>query len=84
MKLSKGGYVEMNEESLILVIFNRFPTESEIEQGVAEDDRMIDSTVVHGNERYEVFIESEEAHELDFDVTAIHYITEEGYISGMV
>lgn len=74
----------MDEEKLVLVIFNRFPTEEEIEQGVAEEDRMIDSTVVYGDERYEMFIESEQANELDFNVTAIHYITEEGYISGIV
>ncbi|OEK58857.1 hypothetical protein [Staphylococcus equorum] len=74
----------MNEDSLVLVIFNRFPTENEVAEGIAEDDRMIDSTIVHGNERYEAFIESEEAHELEFDVTAIHYITDEGYIMGIV
>jgi len=74
----------MDEERLVLVIFNRLPTADEIEQGVAEDDRMIDSTVIYGNERYEMFIESENASELDFNVTAIHYITEEGYIIGIV
>ncbi|MDK7284276.1 hypothetical protein [Staphylococcus pettenkoferi] len=74
----------MEEEALILVIFNRLPTEEELEEGISEEDRMIDSSVVYGDSKYEMFIESDVAHQLDFDVTAIHYITEEGHISGII
>lgn len=74
----------MEEESLVLVVFNRYPTQEEIEEGIEENERMIDSTVIYGSERYDMFIESDLAKELEFDVTAIHYITEEGYIRGIV
>ena len=74
----------MNEESLVLVIFNRIPSEEEVAEGIDEDARMIDSVVVYGESRYEQFIESQEAQEFDFNVTAIHNITEEGYIAGIV
>lgn len=74
----------MEEDVLILVVFNRLPTDDEIEGGIDEYERMIDSTVVYGDSRYEMFIESEEAHQLDFNVTAMHYISEEGYITGVI
>lgn len=83
VKLYRKG-VGIMEDSLLLVVFNRIPLENEIEQGVGEDERMIDSTIVQGDDTYNQFIESEEAQELDFNVTAIHRITEEGHIIGLV
>ncbi len=73
----------MVDDVLLLIVYNRLPMEEEIENGVESDQRMVDSAIILDDERYEEFIESEEAVELDYTVTAIHRITEQGYIIGL-
>ncbi|HDE6392860.1 TPA: hypothetical protein PDU86_002370 [Staphylococcus aureus] len=70
------------EDTLLLVVYNRLPLEDEIEDGIDENERMIDSTILLDEEKYNDFIESDLAVQYDFKVTAIHNITEQGYIVG--
>ncbi|HDA5091118.1 TPA: hypothetical protein PD879_002522 [Staphylococcus aureus] len=70
------------EDTLLLVVYNRLPLEDEIEDGIDENERMIDSTILLDEEKYNDFIESDVAVQYDFKVTAIHNITEQGYIVG--
>lgn len=70
------------EDTLLLVVYNRLPLEDEIEDGIDENERMIDSTILLDEEKYNDFIESDVAVQYDFNVTAIHNITEQGYIVG--
>ena len=70
------------EDTLLLVVYNRLPLEDEIEDGIDESERMIDSTILLDEEKYNDFIGSDVAVQYDFNVTAIHNITEQGYIVG--
>lgn len=72
----------MNEEILILTIYNRLPTQEEVENGVASEERMIDSIIFADNESYNNFFNGTQANDLDMEVTAIHNINPQGYIVG--
>ena len=83
MILNESGMeVLILEDTLLLVVYNRLPLEDEIEDGIDENERMIDSTILLDEEKYNDFIESDVAVQYDFNVTAIHNITEQGYIVG--
>lgn len=83
MILNESGMEVLNlEDTLLLVVYNRLPLEDEIEDGIDENERMIDSTILLDEEKYNDFIESDVAVQYDFNVTAIHNITEQGYIVG--
>lgn len=72
----------MNEEILILTIYNRLPTQEEVENGVASEERMIDSIIFADNESYNNFFNGTQANDLDMEVTAVHNINPQGYIVG--
>ncbi len=71
------------DDFLLLVVYNRLPLEEEIEKGIAVGERMIDSTIIVDDDKYDEFINSELSGRLDVQVTAIHRVTEEGYIVGI-
>ncbi|HII1196026.1 TPA: hypothetical protein ACYY05_002575 [Staphylococcus aureus] len=71
------------DNTLLLVIYNRLPLEDEIEDGIDEEERMVDSTILLDEEKYNDFIESDIAVQYDIKVTAIHNINEQGHIVGL-
>ena len=72
----------MNDE-LILAIYNRLPTQEEIDNEiVSEDGRMVECEILATSEAYDEFINSQNAVDLDVQVTAIHNINSYGYILG--
>lgn len=81
-KLIESG-VDVEDER-ILAIFNRFPTDYELESGIVNDEseRMIDSEIFNDGESYDAFMDSPDAVDLDVQVTAIHNINTYGFILG--
>lgn len=72
----------MNEEILILTIYNRLPSQEEVESGVASEELMIDSIIFADNESYNNFFNGTQANDLDMEVKAVHNINLQGYIVG--
>lgn len=82
-KLIESG-VDVEDER-ILAIFNRFPTDYELESGIVNDEneRMIDSEIFSDGDSYDAFMDSPDVVDLDVQVTAIHNINTYGFILGL-